>query len=67
MSPDGTLVAAGFVDGRIQLWDSRTLRPAGPEFRAARNLASLAFSPDGRYLAAGSIGRPASWSGTCPA
>lgn len=55
VSPDGNLVAAGFADGRIQLWDSRTLRPAGPEIQATSGtLVSLAFSPDGRYLAAGS-------------
>jgi WD40 repeat protein len=59
VSPDGTLVAVGYFEGRIRLWDSRTLQPAGPEFRGAEGkLSSLAFSPDGRYLAAGSLALP---------
>ncbi|MFD0522896.1 WD40 repeat domain-containing protein [Paractinoplanes durhamensis] len=56
VSPDARLVAVGFADGRVQLWDSVTQRQVGRELRhpaEERLLLSLSFSPDGRYLAGG--------------
>jgi WD40 repeat protein len=51
-SPDGKRVAVGYYDGRIQLWDADTLRQIGGDLRLpVDRLASLAFSPDGRFLA----------------
>jgi WD domain, G-beta repeat len=59
LSPDGGLVAVGHDDGRVRLWDTATLRQRGPDLVAADGglgLITLAFSPDGRYLAATSLG-----------
>jgi WD40 repeat protein len=51
MSPDGTVLAAGNVDGTISLWDiasgqSRATLPAGKEM-----ILAIAFSGDGSLLA----------------
>lgn len=56
VSPDARLVAVGFADGRIQLWDAATRQRVGPQIRQPGDgtLMSLRFSPDGRFLASGS-------------
>jgi WD40 repeat protein len=56
VSPDAQRVAVGYYDGRIQLWDAGTLRQIGGDLRHPTDrLVSLAFSPDGRFLASGSL------------
>jgi WD40 repeat protein/serine/threonine protein kinase len=53
-SPDGTLLAAGFADGAIVLWETATgsiVRTFGGH---ASHVIQLAFSPDGRTLASAS-------------
>jgi hypothetical protein len=56
IAPDNTVLAAGSLDQAIRLWDLRDLRdphPAGkPITKQQRWPASLAFSADGRLLAA---------------
>jgi WD40 repeat protein len=52
--PRGRLLAAALADGTVQLWDPATRRPADPPLPAFSGRAwSVAWSPDGRHLAAG--------------
>ncbi|GGK71106.1 nSTAND1 domain-containing NTPase [Mangrovihabitans endophyticus] len=57
VSPDGRRVAVGYRDtNELRLFDAMTLRPVGPARRSpGENLISVAFSPDGRYLATGAV------------
>jgi WD40 repeat protein len=50
-SPDGRLLASGGKDGTVQLLDAATGKRQHP-FKGIRFVTNLAFSPDGRTLAA---------------
>ena len=53
ISPDGRLLAVGLKEQGIQLWDARKLTPVGaPLLATDGEVKTLAFSPDGRTLAA---------------
>ena len=53
LSPDGRLIAVGLKEQGIALWDARELTPVGaPLLDTGGEVKSLAFSPDGRTLAA---------------
>ncbi|NTU80250.1 MAG: hypothetical protein HGA45_12895 [Chloroflexales bacterium] len=51
ISPDGSLLAAGTVEGQIQLWHTRTWQPDRVFTSGNAFVAALAFSPDGLALA----------------
>ncbi len=53
-SPDGKGLAVGSAAGTLRLWDVATRRPLGQPLSDGRGaVAGLAYSPDGRILAAG--------------
>jgi WD40 repeat protein len=53
LSPDGRLIAVGLKERGVALWDARELTRAGaPLLDTDGEVKSLAFSPDGRTLAA---------------
>jgi WD40 repeat protein len=52
-SPDGRMLAVGLKGRGVALWNSRTLTPIGTALRhTGGEVKQLAFSPDGRTLAA---------------
>ena len=52
-SPDGRLIAVGLKEQGVALWDARKLTPVGaPLLETDGEVKSLAFSPNGRTLAA---------------
>ncbi len=51
VSPDGTLVATGSLDGTAKLWDLATGREMLTLFGHDGPVNTVAFSPDGRFLA----------------
>ena len=52
-SRDGRLLATGGEDGSIRMWNASTFRPAAVlSDRRPGQITSLAFSPDGSFLAA---------------
>jgi WD40 repeat protein/tRNA A-37 threonylcarbamoyl transferase component Bud32 len=59
--PGGWLLALGGMDGKVQLLDTQTLRLKVLEPAPYRRIDSLAFSDDGRWLAAVSAGHAFVW------
>lgn len=66
ISPDGRLLAAGSLDHAVRLWDTATgqflakldrstAAPNSPGSGHTDSVYSVAFSPDGAYLASGSL------------
>ncbi|KAL1663070.1 quinon protein alcohol dehydrogenase-like superfamily [Schizophyllum commune] len=55
LSPDGTKVVSGLLDGTLRLWDAETGRQIGGAMRGHDStVCSVAFSPDGLRIASGS-------------
>jgi WD40 repeat protein len=56
LSPDGkTIAALGEIDRVVQMFDAQTCEARIPDVGHRREVWDLAFSPDGRSLAAGSV------------
>ncbi|HZY87338.1 MAG TPA: hypothetical protein VFE78_21055, partial [Gemmataceae bacterium] len=56
LSPDGKKVAAGYVEGTLAVWDTRSGRELA-RWRAGHScLVGLTFSPDGKVLASAAVG-----------
>jgi WD40 repeat protein/DNA-binding SARP family transcriptional activator len=60
INPQGTVVAAasdgGYGGGYVYLWDARTGKPLGSALHTGAPAYDLAFSPDGKELAAAVLG-----------
>lgn len=66
VSPDGSRLATGGLDGKVRLWSTKAIA-AGPDYTGPKQLCSMSthtgavtvvrFSPNGRYLASGSDDR----------
>jgi hypothetical protein len=58
LSWDGALLAASGTNSTVRIFDVKTGQPLGPKFYLGENegVLSLAFSPDAKYLACGTLG-----------
>ncbi len=54
LSPDGTTLAAGNVDGTVSLWDTSTLKSRVSLRAGTEMILAVVFSPDGTRLACSS-------------
>jgi WD40 repeat protein len=59
ISPDESTIAGACEDGALVLWDTRTLVRTGVLRNVLLGLHSVAFSPDGQRIVAGSNGKEA--------
>ena len=56
VSPDGKLIASVTPYlGDVQIWDSRSHKPVGNAAKYEKNVTSVCFSPDSRWLLSGSL------------
>ena len=55
-SPDGRTIVTSSVDSTVRLWDVETGKPVGQPLDSQGLILTIAFSPDGHLLAAGTQG-----------
>ena len=53
VSADGKTIASGGADGEVVIWSVARRRPVAPAVRVGSDVRSLAFSPEGEFLAVG--------------
>jgi WD40 repeat protein len=64
VSPDGKTIASASSDGTIGLWDTATGKASHASLKSTEGgFMSVAFSPDGKYLATGEGGKTGSPGG----
>jgi serine/threonine protein kinase len=54
ISPNGNILASGYEDKTIKLWDLNTKQPLGSLWGHSQGVKSVCFSPDGKTLASAS-------------
>lgn len=57
ISDDGSMLCVGHPDGRVEVWDLRTLTRIRELSAGSLAVDAVAFSPDGRWLAVGTRSR----------
>jgi len=62
ISPDGTRIVTGGVEGTIRLWDAATGQPTGKSARQEGPIRVVVFSPDGSRIVAGGEGVARLWN-----
>lgn len=62
ITPDGTILAGSYRDKAIRLWDSKSGQLLRTLLGAEEGSCDIAFSPDGKTLAAASSGRVQRWA-----
>ena len=59
MNPNGTRLASAGADGKVRLWDTKTLVPIGAPMQHSDSVEAVSFRKDGRSIISGGRGQVA--------